>query len=239
MKTILAVIATGVLVLIPTSISASQDRHRPTPEEIKMMVNRLASPNKRPGFYPDKAGREPGYPKDYDEAAQKDVWRAYRDLDDAGPAAFLQLLEHADDDRYSMTVDGGSDDINRSVGFICRWLLERKISPFAYEVAGDGYSRGSVACNTRVIGPKGDAPARPSFFDHLMKNREMAIKWIAKNQTYPLKIIQKDVLEWMIAEEGKDTRKYEKEERDFLKNLLRDLTESDSHIESSRVFFAR
>ena len=67
----------------------------------------------------------------------------------------------------------------------------------------------------------------------------MARNWMIKCQTYPLRIIQIEVLEWMIAEEAKDTKKFEKEERDFLKNLLRDLKETDSHIESSRVFFAR
>ena len=218
---------------------AAREQREPDQEKFKTMINRLASPNKKPGFRPDKEGRDSGYPKGYNHAAQNDVRQAYLDLDHAGPASFPQLLEHVDDDRYSMTVDGGAAEINRSVGFICRWILEKKISPFAYHVAGDGYTRGSAVDGTKVIGPKGDPPARPSFIEHLMKDRKMASEWLIERQTYSLRTIQQEVIEWIIAEEDKDTRKFGRDERSFLKNLLRDLKESDSHIESSRVFLAR
>lgn len=218
---------------------AALEPREPDQEKFKAMINRLASPNKRPELRPDEDGRDSGYPKGYDHYAQRDVWQAYLDLDHAGPVAFPQLLEHVDDDRYSMTGDGGAAELNRSVGFICRWILEKKISPFAREVAGDGDTRGAVACDTQITGPKGDPPARPSFFEHLMKDRKKAKEWLTERQTSPLRVIQQEVLQWMIAEEEKDTKKFNEVERGFLKNLLRDLKESDSHIESSRSFFAR
>jgi hypothetical protein len=72
-----------------------------------------------------------------------------------------------------------------------------------------------------------------------MKDKKLAKEWVEDRQTYPLKAIQWEALEWMIAEEEKNTKKFKEVERGFLKNLLRDLKESHSHIESSRVFFSR
>jgi hypothetical protein len=51
-------------------------------------------------------------------------------------------------------------------------------------------------------------------------------------------MIQHEALEWIIAEEAKDTKKFEKQERDYLINLLRELEEERSYIESNQHFFA-
>ena len=46
-------------------------------------------------------------------------------------------------------------------------------------------------------------------------------------------------LDWMIAEEAKDPRKYDAEERAALKSLLRELEYSQSHFVSGSSFFSK
>ena len=239
MKAIASLILLGILGFIQAGIGTAQNLSVPTPEQLKAMVARLASSNKKPLAYPEPGwGEEAVYPKDYDKTAQKAVWQAYHDLYKAGPAAFPQLLDHVTDDRYSLTVDQGSGDANLNVGFLCRWILEKKISPFADKVAGEGYTRGLVAVGDQVIGPKGNAPPRPSFLDHLLRDKKKATEWMIKHQSYPLWEIQQEVLEWMIAQEERDTKTFELEERTFLKNLLLEIKDGRSYIESTRTFHA-
>jgi hypothetical protein len=208
--------------------------------DVKALIEQLASRNERPRAYPESDDSpEAEYPKNYNKAAQKQVWIAYHKLENLGPKAYPQLIEHLDDKRYSLTVDTGKVESNINVGFLCRWIIEHQASPFYAIVAGDGYTTGKAAWDNLIIGPRGEAPWRPNYARFLFSDRERARKWATKSQTYTLRHIQHEALEWMIAEEAKDTKTFDLEERTSLKSLLRELQNSQSHLESNKTFFAK
>lgn len=221
------------------AVPAGSGAADPSPAEIRALVERLASSNQRPAAYPEVRRPSAHYPPGYNEAAQQTVRQAYQELQRLGPKAFPELIEHLDDPRYSLTGDTANVERNVNVGFLCRWLLERQICPFHPVVAGEGYTTGKAAYGNLVVGPRGEAPDRPDYFAHLLTDRTEAKKWAVEHQSYPLRVIQEEALKWMIAEEAKDPKTYDLEERTALKSLLRELQTSVSHLESSKSFFAK
>lgn len=230
-------LALAVTALIPMGTQCAYGAE-PNVAAINSLVEQLASTNKRPIGYPE-VNQDPVYPKDYDRAAQKLVWKAYSELYQLGPAAFPQLLEHLDDKRYSLTLDTGNADNNFNVGFLCRWILQHRISPFNPIVAGAGYTTGRPAFGNLVKGPRGDAPRRPDFLSDLLRDQPKAKRWMLEHATYPLWSIQEEALKWMISEESKNPKIYDLEERTALKSLLRELESTQSHLESNQAFYAR
>ena len=230
-------LALAAAALIPTATQYAYGAE-PNVAAINSLVEQLASTNKRPTGYPE-VNQDPIYPKDYDGPAQKLVWKAYFELYQLGPAAFPQLLEHLDDKRYSLTADTGNADHNFNVGFLCRWILQNRISPFNPIVAGAGYTTGRPAFGNLVKGPRGDAPRRPDFLSDLLRDQPKAKKWMLERATFRLGSIQEEVLKWMISEESKNPKIYDVEERTALKSLLRELESSESYLESKRPFYVR
>ena len=68
------------------------------------------------------------YPRRYDKKVQKPVNEAYRKLNLLGVAAFPHLINHFDDQRYALTADGGSMDVNFTVGELCLILSSCRFS---------------------------------------------------------------------------------------------------------------
>ena len=240
MKTSVITLAVLILGWTKVAMPAADGAAEPSPKEIAALVERLASSNQRPAAYPEvHRSPEAVYPQGYDRAAQKIVWQAYRDLRRLGPLAFPELLEHLDDHRYSLTGDTGNVETNLEVGFLCRWLLQQQICPFSSVVVGEGYTTGTLAYGTLVVGPKGEAPERPDYLSHLLRDRAEARAWALEHRSYSLRDLQEEALEWMIAEEATDPKTYDREERTALRSLLRELQASECHLESSQSFFAK
>jgi hypothetical protein len=223
-------------------LQASLQAAEPTEAEIKDLIEQLASKNERPLEYPEvkTARHEPVYPKNYDNAAQQKVWVAYHQLKAIGPRSYPLLMEHFDDQRYSLTGDLGSHDGNRNVGYLCRWIFQNQVSPFNSKVTGEGYNTGEgPPRQNEVPGPRGSRPSRPDFVEYLLSNPAAAKKGAVERSTYPLWYIQCEALKWMIAEEAKDPKTYGLEERTALKNLLNELDSVNLHLESRASVFVK
>jgi hypothetical protein len=206
----------------------------PTEAEIKALIEQLASPNAAPS----RQGPDAVYPKNYDNKAQAKVWEAYRKLEKLGPVSFELLAQNIDDERYSLTGDGGAADANFNVGFLCRWILEQQICPFEKTVYGEGYTRGHPQ-NRVVEGPRGKPPLRPDFISYLGKNPVQAKQWAKGARMLDLHLIQRSALEWMIAEEEKDPKTYDEVERTALKVLHREMAWSNSALHSKKWFLSK
>jgi hypothetical protein len=230
-------IALSAMPLFPCSLQAAEL----TDVEIKSLIEQLASTNERPRAYPEvQEGPDAVYPKNYDKAAQEKVWAAYRQLKAIGPRSYPLLMEHFEDQRYSLTGDLGSVEGNRNVGYLCRRIFQNQVSPFNKKVIGEGYNTGEGPPRQNVVpGPRGSRPSRPDFVEHLLSDRVAAKKWAVERRTYTLRYIQCEALEWMIAEEEKDPKTYGLEERTALKNLLHELDSVNLHLESRASLFAK
>jgi len=221
------------MLLVQASLRAAE----PTEAEIKALIEQLASTNERPRAYPEvHEGPEAKYPRNYDEAAQKKVWATYRELKKIGPEAFPYLHAHLKDERYSLTEDTGSVFSNINVGFLCDWILKEQISPFENKVVGEGYSapRHPGHPNSET-GPRGPRPARPNYYSLIQSDAQ----WFKNHQHSSLHSIQIEALQWMIAEEEKDPKTYDAEERTELKRILAKLVKTKTPLVSRRSFIAK
>src|SRR5476651_828999 len=100
---------------------------------------------------------ESKYPANFDHVAQNKVMSAVKELNDLGPAAFDPLIAHFGDDRYSVTREGSENDVNESVGTVCRKIFSNHLEPHG------GYV---------IVRPPGRVlekvpSSRPSFIGHL------------------------------------------------------------------------
>ena len=74
------------------------------------------------------------FDKPYDRSLQVPVYLAMQQLLAEEEAALDLLLDHLDDNRYSLSVHSIEDDKNKTVGDICRRIFWDKIRPFACEL---------------------------------------------------------------------------------------------------------
>ena len=188
-----------------------------TKETVDALVEQLASKNPTPQ---EVDGGTADYPPNYDKKLQKPIYETYRKLNVLGVKAFPHLIDHFDDRRYALTADGGSMDINFSVGELCYYIVELQIQPDKGWTVGKGDPR------FRAF--------RPHFPKHIkLRDKESAMKWWEQNKTRSLAEIQILVTEWAIAEEAKRPTEYTDEERKALQKSLDDLRRTDKPIPSS------
>ena len=182
----------------------------------KETVEQLASKNPAPE---EVDGRTAEYPPNYDKKLQKPIYEAYRKLNLLGVGAFPHLIDHFDDERYALTADGGSMEINFSVGKLCYYVVELQIQPDKGWTVGKGDPR------FRAF--------RPHFPEHIkLRDKESAMKWWEQNKSKTLVEIQILVTEWAIAEEAKRPTEYTDDERKALRKRLEDLRETNNPIPS-------
>ncbi len=95
-----------------------------TERKIRALIEKLASKNSRPKE--NRGWRVERYPDDWDDRHQEIVYDAEKDLSDFGKTAFPILLEHLDDERFSL-IEVSSDYYNQSVGQVCRMIIENNV----------------------------------------------------------------------------------------------------------------
>lgn len=192
-----------------------------TKESVDLLVEQLASKNPMPR---EVDGSTAAYPPKYNKKLQKPIYEAYRQLNQLGVAAFPHLIPHFDDQRYALTADGGSMDINFTVGNLCYYLVELQIQPDKGWTVGEGDPR------FRTF--------RPHFPQHIkLREKEAAMKWWEENKTKSLTEIQILVTEWAIAEEAKRPTEYTDEERSALAKTLDKLRKTNKPIPSTVPWF--
>jgi hypothetical protein len=190
----------------------------PSDREIRALVAALASPNPPPII--DKIFLR--LPKGFDRAAQKKVHRAYAKLCDLGLRVFPFLIKRWDDfDRYCLTIDGGPAPENKRVGGVCRSIIFAHIQPYGSFPKGYGDPRGK--------------PKRPSYPGESLRSQKAAKAWWEKNKHRTLYEMQRQALDWVIAEEAKRPEDFKDEERRYLQKLRKELIKSGKPIRPGRM----
>ena len=172
-------------------VAGFADDKPPSEKEINTLVKQLVSPNRAP----KTEGADAEYPASYDRDAQERVRHAWSQLHRMeGHRVFPYLFEHFDDKRYSFTADGGSSDVNWSVGRACSDILICHLQPY-----------GGIAHS-------GDHPGirpRPSYSQHHnLRTAAGAKLWWETRKDKSLRDLQIEALEWVIAEEAKTPKTY-------------------------------
>lgn len=188
-----------------------------TQESVDKLVEQLVSKNPMPKEVDGSAAE---YPPKYNKKLQNRVYAAYQKLSLLGVPAFPHLIKYFDDPRYALTADGGSMDVNFTVGELCYYLVELQIQPDKGWTAGEGDPR------FRTL--------RPHFPQHIqLRDKDAAMKWWEQIKTKSLTEIQIVVTEWTIAEEAKQPSEFTDEERKALSERLQRLRTTNKPIPST------
>lgn len=194
---------------------SNKENATPSNKDSAALVEKLVSANGRPkgGRQPLWVEKEPILPPGFDPKEQTRVAEVCRKLKEAGTAAFPSLIDHFEDQRYSVSLEQCSSGAARhvSVGEVCHMLIMDQLQPYGF------YSRG------------GDELGRPrrSFYD-LPDSKKEATEWWSKHQHQTLDQLQLEVLDWVIAreDEGQENGKpYPEPERQYLRDLRKKLSE--------------
>jgi hypothetical protein len=185
---------------------------KPDKTAIEAQIARLRSPNKDPN-----PKREPrtDYPEDYDRKAQEAVFDAKRQLTKMGKDAFPALIEHGNDEGYSLSISiavlGGY-----SVGDVCLMIIEGQVdlAGMRYKArdGADGKIHNHEGYFSQYQGAKG---GRRAAFK----------KWYDEHQAKTLKEMQIEALEWAIKREKAIGFPGEKSKEWYLTPLERKLDE--------------
>ncbi len=192
-----------------------------TGQEIKALVDNLISPNPKPITGDEDPKEAPDYriPPGFDQEKQELVRKAVVDLKGLGIRAFPFLIDRWDDDRYCLTISEGLNGYcrNQTVGKTCKMIIFDQIQPY-------GNWQG-------IADPAGLKLAwRPSYPNEFFASKQDAKKWYEKHKDKSLVEIQLEVLDWVIAEEAKNSEQYPEKEREFLQKTRKDLVESKKPI---------
>jgi hypothetical protein len=201
----------GVVLSQGTPACPGEKRQSRTADEIKALIEGLISPNAAPDTAKLKAseGRaDGGFPRDFDHKKQKQVHRACAKLTELGPQAFPFLIERREDKRYCTTTEI-AEYVNESVGAICRQIIDNQLQPYGHFQMGYEDPRGK--------------PMRPDYAWTFLKSQNVARQWWEKHKDKTLAQMQREVLDWVIAEEAKRQGDFTDEERRELAGLRRKL----------------
>lgn len=191
-----------------------------TKELVERLVERLASGNP----VPDVSGSHAKYPPNFDKARQSQVFAAYEQLDHLGVAAFSELIDHLDDERYAFTADGGSKDRNFTVRHLCYHLIELQIQPDKGWTAGEGDPRFRVR--------------RPHYPTEMnLRDKIAAGAWWEEHKMKTVRELQITVVDWIIVEEAKTPDKFPETEKSALREKQIILRASDKPYPSTIPWF--
>jgi hypothetical protein len=197
-----------------------ESKKKLTEQEIKTMVDNLVSPNPKPITGDDDPKEAPEYrlPTGFDKEKQKLVRKAVDDLTGLGIRAFPFLIDRWADGRYCLTISEGLNGYcrNQTVGKTCQMIIFGQIQPY-------GYWYGIDSVGLKLLW-------RPSYPNHFLASKEDAKKWYEQHKSKTLFEIQLEALDWVIAEEAKDSKKYPEKEREFLQKLRNDLVQNKKPI---------
>jgi hypothetical protein len=157
--------------------------------DIGDLVEQLASPNPEP-FIADEYTII--YAPNYDKEAQNRIHKIRIQIEDRGLDAFPYLIEHYNDDRYSVTIetDWNACFYNKSVRSECCNIIQSQLEPL-----------GAFVIDAVHAGQK-----RPRYnFDFVYSKEEMQ-SWLRANKNKSLRELQIEILEWTLAEEKKQNK---------------------------------
>jgi hypothetical protein len=198
----------------PSVASGGAPAPQPKEQEVKSLIDRLVSPNPKPITSDEDRSVAPGFrlPPGYDDRKQLAVERARLQLEELGRPAFPFLIERWDDRRYCLSVPYAlsGDYRNYNVGELCQTIIFDQLQPYGYLQ----WTGGQDLRRTRT---------RPRYPKTFLFSRDAARKWWEKNKDKTLVQMQLEVVDWIIAEEGKDAHKYTEKEREYLKQARRKL----------------
>jgi Tol biopolymer transport system component len=184
-------------------------------EEIAALVTQLASTNKRPRDVKEPlwVQKQPILPPGFDPNEQTRIDNLKRRLARAGAAAFPHLIDRFDDERYCVVVQQISSEAARNVtvGWMCRTIVLDQLQPYGF------YSQG---------GDELGRPRRPLY--PFPETKKDAAAWWSRNNDKTLILMQREVLDWVIAKEADppvDDRPYPQRERQYLQELRKRLAD--------------
>jgi len=201
----------GILLSQETPATGAEKPEAPTPNEIKALIDELVSPNPAPDEEKLQASEtkpDGGFPRDYDHKKQERVHRASVKLTQLGPPAFPFLIERWDDERFCLTAEYAAY-VNKSVGVVCEQIIRDQLQPYGFFQAGYADPRGK--------------PLRPDYAAKFLNSPKAAKQWWEKNKVETLADMQKEVLDWVIAEEAKRRGDFTDKERQELQDLRKQL----------------
>ena len=189
--------------------------------KIRAMVERLASPNKRPTW--DGSG-ETKYAPDFDHQAQHKIIRARNALLSKGVESFPELIEALDDQRYSYTGYDIPGDIRHfHVWQVCDRLIEVQVEVYKYFVPNEA-NRPPVIRTPHFV-PK-------SSFD---RKKALVKEWWRTRKDMNLHDLQLEAVEWVLRYEKNRGFKSKKEESAVIGALQRVRSRLKSSKEPIRV----
>jgi hypothetical protein len=206
----------SLLALGPAPSAAAGGKPKPPSEEdIKAIIDQLVSPNPKPITGDEDERQAPDYrlPPGFDREKQKVVRGARYKLRQLGPQAFPLLIERWGDKRYCLTISHGLSGYchNQTVGDICRAIVFDQLQPYSYWPKGHDDPRGK--------------PGRPSYPARFLGSQKSAREWWEKNKKKTLLEMQREVLDWVIAEEAKRPRDFTAEEKRELQRIHKELAQ--------------
>lgn len=129
----------GVILIVSKGIAADVKSDVETAAKYRDLVQKLVSPNKEAETR-NRASGSVKFPDGYDIEVQKRIKAARQELHDHFDEALPYLIEALDDKRYCMTIDWADGDAyyNKSVGFICRNVIESQLEVYRDKIGFSG-----------------------------------------------------------------------------------------------------
>jgi hypothetical protein len=222
----LCVAAVLAMVSCAPPVYGGEKKSPPSEERIKTLLDRLASPNPAPttGEEDPKVAPNAVWPRDYSDDKQKPVIDARFELRKLGTRAFPFLIERWDDKRYSLTVVNGLSGFyrNHTVGKVCRTIIYDQLQPYGYWQATGRDPR------TKAV--------RPRYPEMVLSSQAAAQRWWNKHKDKTLQQMQLEVLDWIIAEEAKNQRKYSND-KDHLQQVRNTLATGEKPLPPGNYYY--
>jgi len=197
------------IVAFPILPSYGAEQSAPSDQEIKVLVDRLASRNPRPITSHEDRDMGPDYrlPPGFESEKQLPVRDAYSQLRKLGILAFPMLIERWDDKHYSVTASNQLSGWcrNYSVGEVCQMIIYDYLQPYGYWQAGQGDPRGRRL--------------RPQYPERFLGSKPAAKKWWERHKDKTLSEMQLEAIDWVIAEEAKKPKQFSATERKRLQEI--------------------
>jgi hypothetical protein len=212
----------SILFLSLESSASCGEKPKPlSAKEIKALIDQLVSPNR----IPLKVSAAHGLPRDFDRQKQKRVDRAIARLMQIGPQPFPFLIERWEDNRYCLTASNNlcGAFLHLTVGQICREVICNQLQPYGHWPGGRNPDRDRRA------------PRRPRYPGTFLPTQRLAGKWWEKHKRKILYQMQREVLDWVIAEEAKRPHDFTATERKQLQQIRKQLVQGGKPLPVSSV----
>jgi hypothetical protein len=120
--------------------SAVVQRRASNEQAVRQLIEQLASPNRPPEIVRSELVDEPDrlvVPPEFDRRAQARIYKTIEKLSDVGVDAILPLIEHLNDDRYSITDQHDIYWKNLPIGQVCFHVLRGYLEVYHDQISYD------------------------------------------------------------------------------------------------------